>query len=173
MTAARQGPLHDLRVVEPAGLGPAPFCAMLLADLGADVIRIDRPGGGVAVAFDALRRGRLSVALDLKRDGGAEVVLRLVEQADALLEGFRLGVMSRFGLGPDVCLARNERLVYGRMTGWEGKTVRRPRGPATTSTTSRSPAPSARSGGGASRRCRRSTSSATSAAAASSSPSGS
>jgi alpha-methylacyl-CoA racemase len=129
VTAARQGPLHDLRVVELAGLGPAPFCAMLLADLGADVIRIDRPGGGVAVAFDAaLRRGRPSVALDLKRDGAAEVVLRLVEQADALLEGFRPGVMERFGLGPDACLARNERLVYGRMTGWgqEGPLAPRP-----------------------------------------------
>jgi alpha-methylacyl-CoA racemase len=127
--AARQGPLHDLRVVELAGLGPAPFCAMLLADLGADVIRIDRPGGGVAVAFDAaLRRGRPSVALDLKRDGAAEVVLGLVEQADALLEGFRPGVMERFGLGPDACLARNERLVYGRMTGWgqEGPLAPRP-----------------------------------------------
>ena len=129
MTAARQGPLRELRVVELAGLGPAPFCAMLLADLGADVIRIDRPGGRVAVAFDAaLRRGRPSVALDLKRDGAAEVVLRLVEQADALLEGFRPGVMERFGLGPDACLARNERLVYGRMTGWgqEGPLAPRP-----------------------------------------------
>ena len=116
---ARQGPLRDLRVVELAGLGPTPFAAMVLADLGADVIRIDRPPSAGTTTLDAaLRRGRPSVALDLKRDGAAEVVLRLVEQADALIEGFRPGTTERLGLGPDVCRARNPRLVYGRMTGW-------------------------------------------------------
>ncbi len=115
----RRGPLRDLRVVELGGIGPAPFGAMLLADLGADVVRIDRPGAGAFDAFaGAVGRGRPSVALDLKHPGAAEVVLRLVERADALIEGFRPGVMERLGLGPDVCLARNERLVYGRMTGW-------------------------------------------------------
>jgi len=119
VSATRQGPLRDLRVVELAGLGPAPFAAMLLADLGADVVRIDRPGGNALRGFgDALDRGRPSVALDLKHPDAAEVVLRLVERADALIEGFRPGVMERLGLGPEACLARNERLVYGRMTGW-------------------------------------------------------
>jgi len=116
---ARQGPLADLRVVELAGIGAAPFGAMLLADLGADVIRIDRPPAGDPHPLsEVLGRGRPSVALDLKRDEGVEVVLRLVERADALVEGFRPGVTERLGLGPDACLARNERLVYGRMTGW-------------------------------------------------------
>jgi alpha-methylacyl-CoA racemase len=119
VSGERQGPLRDLRVVELAGLAPVPFGAMLLADLGADVVRIDRP---TARDFEpltaALGRGRRSVALDLKRDGAAEVVLRLVERADALVEGFRPGVMERLGLGPDVCLVRNERLVYARLTGW-------------------------------------------------------
>jgi alpha-methylacyl-CoA racemase len=121
VTAERTGPLADLRVVELAGIGPCPFAAMVLADLGADVVRIDRPPSppDAADAFaGALRRGRPSVALDLKRDGSAEVVLRLVERADALIEGFRPGVMERLGLGPDICLERNERLVYGRVTGW-------------------------------------------------------
>ena len=115
----RQGPLRDLRVVELAGLAPVPFGAMLLADLGADVLRIDRPSASGFEAFTAaLGRGRRSVALDLKHDGAADVVLRLVERADALIEGFRPGVMERLGLGPDACLGRNERLVYARMTGW-------------------------------------------------------
>jgi alpha-methylacyl-CoA racemase len=121
VAATRRGPLADLRVVELAGIGPCPFAAMVLADLGADVVRIDRPPSppDAADAFaGALGRGRPSVALDLKRGGAAEVVLRLVERADALVEGFRPGVMERLGLGPDVCLARNERLVYGRITGW-------------------------------------------------------
>jgi alpha-methylacyl-CoA racemase len=116
------GPLAGLRIVEIAGIGPGPFCAMVLADLGADVISVDRlplgapaPGGA---AFDLLRRGRRSVAVDLKHDQGAEVVLRLVEAAHALLEGFRPGVAERLGIGPAECLARNPRLVYGRMTGW-------------------------------------------------------
>ena len=115
----RRGPLHDLRVVELAGIGAAPFGAMLLADLGADVIRIDRPPSGDAHPLsEVLGRGRRSVALDLKHESAVEVVLRLVDRADALIEGFRPGVMERLGLGPDVCLTRNEKLVYGRMTGW-------------------------------------------------------
>jgi alpha-methylacyl-CoA racemase len=116
------GPLAGVRVVELAGIGPAPFCAMLLADLGADVVRIDRTSdaGGEPSSrrFDVLARGRRSVALDLKAAAGPEVVLRLVEQADALIEGFRPGVAERLGVGPAPCLARNRRLVYGRMTGW-------------------------------------------------------
>lgn len=118
VSAERQGPLRDLRIVELAGVGAAPFAAMLLADLGADVIRIDRPPAEGLHLDDRLGRGRPSVALDLKHAGTAEVVLRLVEQADALVEGFRPGVMERLGLGPDACRARNPRLVYGRMTGW-------------------------------------------------------
>jgi alpha-methylacyl-CoA racemase len=117
------GPLSGLRIVEMVGLGPAPFGAMLLADMGAEVIRIDRPGGGevmkmVAPRFDTMARGRRSVAVDLKKPGAAELVLELVGKADAILEGFRPGVMERLGLGPDVCLAGNPRLVYGRMTGY-------------------------------------------------------
>ena len=116
------GPLAGVRVVEVAGIGPGPFCAMLLADLGAEVVRVDRTAAVGAdpdgARFDVLSRGRRSVAVDLKHDGGAEVVLRLVEQADALLEGFRPGVAERLGVGPAACLARNRRLVYGRMTGW-------------------------------------------------------
>jgi alpha-methylacyl-CoA racemase len=117
------GPLRTLRVVEMAGLGPAPFCAMLLADLGADVVRIERPGGSAAASlveprYDLLNRGKRSAAIDLKAADGAAVALRLIERADVLLEGFRPGVMERLGLGPAVCLARNRRLVYGRMTGW-------------------------------------------------------
>jgi alpha-methylacyl-CoA racemase len=119
MSGERQGPLRDLHVVELAGMGAAPFAAMLLADLGADVIRIDRPlPAAPAFVEETLARGRPSVSLDLKRDGAAEVVLRLVARADALVEGFRPGVMERLGLGPEPCLARNPRLVYGRMTGW-------------------------------------------------------
>lgn len=116
------GPLDGLRVIEVAGLGPGPFCAMVLADLGADVVRIDRAGAAGAAPgnarFDVLGRGKRSVAVDLKAEGGADLVLRLVEGADALLEGFRPGVAERLGIGPDHCLARNRRLVYGRMTGW-------------------------------------------------------
>ncbi|HVS85434.1 MAG TPA: CaiB/BaiF CoA-transferase family protein [Gaiellaceae bacterium] len=117
-TPARSGPLHDLRVVELAGIGPAPFCAMVLADLGATVLRVERPGDTAELGGVALLRGRASVALDLKSAAGVEAVLSLLETADALVEGFRPGVMERLGLGPDVCLARNPRLVYGRMTGW-------------------------------------------------------
>jgi len=116
------GPLAGVRVVELAGIGPGPFCGMLLADLGADVVLVDRKGGslpfGASPAFDLTRRGKRSIAVDLKQAGAAEVVLRLVERADALLEGFRPGVMERLGLGPEACLARNPRLVYGRLTGW-------------------------------------------------------
>ncbi|MBK4738715.1 CaiB/BaiF CoA transferase family protein [Noviherbaspirillum pedocola] len=116
------GPLSGLKVIEMVGLGPAPFCAMLLADMGAEVIRIDRPRKGFSgqdeARFEILARGRRSLALDLKKPGAAEAVLDLVEQADALIEGFRPGVMERLGLGPDACQARNPRLVYGRMTGW-------------------------------------------------------
>lgn len=113
------GPLNGLTVVEMAGIGPGPFCAMMLADMGADVIRIDRltPGflGGGGTLID---RGRRTIALDIKKPGATDIVLRLLDKADALLEGFRPGVMERLGLGPDECLARNPRLVYGRMTGW-------------------------------------------------------
>ena len=119
------GPLHGLRVVELAGIGPAPFAAMMLADMGAEVLRIDRVDAvGAPDAYFArpelnlLDRGRRSVAVDLKTPEGREVVLRLAAGADALIEGFRPGVAERLGLGPDACLARNPRLVYGRMTGW-------------------------------------------------------
>lgn len=117
-----RGPLAGLRVVEIAGIGPGPFAAMLLADLGADVLRVDRVApGGLAVLpqdKDLLARGRRSVAVDLKHPEGVGVLLDLVERADVLVEGFRPGVAERLGFGPDVCLARNPRLVYGRMTGW-------------------------------------------------------
>jgi alpha-methylacyl-CoA racemase len=117
------GPLAGITVVEIAGIGPGPFCGMMLADLGADVIRVDRAGsvqGGdpERPPADLLARGRRSVGVDLKSPDGVEVVLSLVERADALFEGFRPGVAERLGIGPDECLARNPRLVYGRMTGW-------------------------------------------------------
>ena len=115
------GPLTGLRVVELAGIGPGPFAAMLLADMGADVVRVDRPGGnvlGLPPGTDILARGRRSVVVDLKVPAGVETVLRLVERADVLLEGFRPGVTERLGLGPADCAARNPRLVYARMTGW-------------------------------------------------------
>ena len=109
-------------MVELAGLGPAPYACMLLADLGAEVLRVDRPGPGglpaAAAAADVTGRGRRSVAVDLKAPGAAEVVLRLVESADVLVEGLRPGVAERLGVGPDACRGRNPRLVYGRMTGW-------------------------------------------------------
>ena len=114
----RTGPLAGVTIVEFQGLGPGPFCAMMLADLGADVIRIDRAGKAAWNAGDALGRGRRSVAVDLKAPGAAELVLRIIARADALVEGFRPGVMERLGLGPDACLKANPRLVYGRMTGW-------------------------------------------------------
>ncbi|WP_447749304.1 CaiB/BaiF CoA transferase family protein [Pseudomonas nicosulfuronedens] len=114
------GPLTGLKVIEMVGLGPAPFCAMLLADMGAEVIRVQRPGQalGERARFDVLGRGRRSIALDLRRSEGVETLLQLVEGADALIEGFRPGVMERLGLGPEQCQQRNPKLVYGRMTGW-------------------------------------------------------
>jgi len=121
--ATATGPLAGIRVIELAGIGPGPFCAMALADMGADIVRVDRaaavsdtaPTAPSRAVFD---RGRRSVGVDLKHPDGLEAVLRLVEHADALIEGFRPGVMERLGLGPDPCAARNPRLVYGRMTGW-------------------------------------------------------
>jgi alpha-methylacyl-CoA racemase len=115
------GPLDGVRVVELAGIGPAPFAGMLLADLGAEVVRVDRPGGtagAVDAAHRILGRGRRSVAVNLRDPAGAGVVLRLVAGADVLIEGYRPGVAERLGLGPDACLAVNPRLVYGRITGW-------------------------------------------------------
>ncbi len=112
------GPLSGLKVLEFAGIGPGPFCGMLLSDLGADVVRIDRKGGGRGAATDITSRGRKSVALDLKSPAAVEACLKLMETADAVFEGFRPGVMERLGLGPDVALARNPKLVFGRMTGW-------------------------------------------------------
>ena len=117
------GPLAGVRVIEIAGIGPGPFAAMMLADMGADVVRIDRAqkvsGGDPAnPPLDLLGRGRRSVGVDLKHPEGAGVVLRLMDRADVLIEGFRPGVMERLGIGPEECMARNPRLVYGRMTGW-------------------------------------------------------
>jgi len=124
------GPLQGVKIVELAGIGPAPFCAMLLSDMGAEVIRLDRAAnvghddsrvGGPPdeeYRFNLLARGRRNIAIDLKNKTGAETALRLIDRADALIEGFRPGVMERLGLGPDICLARNKKLVYGRMTGW-------------------------------------------------------
>jgi alpha-methylacyl-CoA racemase len=114
----RQGPLTSLKIVEFAGIGPGPFCGMLLSDLGADVVRIDRKGGRGGAHTDITSRGRRSVALDLKSPAAVEACLKLIETADVLFEGFRPGVMERLGLGPDVALKRNPKLVYGRMTGW-------------------------------------------------------
>jgi alpha-methylacyl-CoA racemase len=116
----RAGPLSSIRIVELAGIGPGPFCAMVLADLGAEVVRVDRASaaGRPPEGADVVNRSRPSLALDLKHPDGAGVVLRLVERADALIEGFRPGVAERLGVGPEECLARNPRLVYGRMTGW-------------------------------------------------------
>jgi alpha-methylacyl-CoA racemase len=113
------GPLDGVRIVELAGIGPAPFAAMVLADLGADIVRVDRAGGGSGFArMDVMNRGRRSVAVDLKHPDGVEVVLRLAAGSDVLIEGFRPGVAERLGVGPEPCLERNPRLVYGRMTGW-------------------------------------------------------
>jgi len=117
------GPLEGIRVIEVAGIGPGPFCAMMLADMGAEVLRVDRAGsvrGGDPdrPPMDVLNRGRRSIGVDLKHADGVETVLRLAEGADALIEGFRPGVAERLGIGPEACLARNPGLVYGRMTGW-------------------------------------------------------
>ncbi|MET8171440.1 CaiB/BaiF CoA transferase family protein [Streptomyces clavifer] len=116
-----RGPLAGVRVVELAGIGPGPFAAMLLADLGADVVRVDRPGGaglGIDPAYDLTNRNKRSVLVDLKAEGGADTVLDLVRRADVLIEGYRPGVAERLGVGPAACLERNPQLVYGRMTGW-------------------------------------------------------
>jgi alpha-methylacyl-CoA racemase len=121
--ALAMGPLAGIKAIEFAGVGPGPFCGMLLSDMGADVIRIDRAdavgtAAGEMARRDLLNRGRRSIAVDLKQPAAVELVLKLIDSADALFEGFRPGVMERLGLGPDVCHARNSRLVYGRMTGW-------------------------------------------------------
>ena len=118
-----QGPLAGVRIVELGGIGPGPFCCMLLSDLGAEVVRIDRPpgfdgGAPVDERFNLLHRGRRSLALDLKKKEAVAAILKLVAKADALVEGFRPGVAERLGLGPADCLGVNLRLVYGRMTGW-------------------------------------------------------
>ncbi|MFH9011509.1 CaiB/BaiF CoA transferase family protein [Streptomyces sp. NPDC017943] len=133
MTTARtpgHGPLTGVRVVELAGIGPGPFAAMLLADLGADVVRVDRPGGpglGIDPAYDVTNRNKRSVVVDLKSPDGAGRVLDLAARADVLIEGYRPGVAERLGVGPEPCHARNPRLVYGRMTGWgqDGPLARR------------------------------------------------
>ncbi len=115
------GPLDGVRVIEMGGIGPGPFAAMMLADMGAEVLRVDRrnaPWQDGDPRFQVLHRGRRSVMLDLKKPEGREAILRLAERADALIEGFRPGVMENLGLGPEPCLGRNPRLVYGRVTGW-------------------------------------------------------
>src|SRR5438132_1164634 len=117
------GPLSGVKIVELAGIGPGPFAGMLLSDMGADIVRVDRAQQVNPATFDKpnlepMYRGRRSIGVDLKNPEGVELVLDLVEDADALIEGFRPGVTERLGLGPDVCLARNPRLAYGRLTGW-------------------------------------------------------
>jgi alpha-methylacyl-CoA racemase len=113
------GPLEGVKVLEIAGIGPGPFCGMMLADMGAEILRVDKKNvPGLSGKFDVLGRGRRSVTVDLKKPEGVDTVLRLAERADVLMEGYRPGVMERLGLGPEVCLARNPKLVYARMTGW-------------------------------------------------------
>jgi len=112
------GPLSGFRIIELAGIGPGPFCGMMLSDMGAEVIRVDRLGGSAGRTQDVLARNRRSLAVDLKKPEGVETVLRLAESADGLYEGFRPGVTERLGLGPEDCMGRNPKLVYGRMTGW-------------------------------------------------------
>src|SRR5262245_7344450 len=116
------GPLAGVKIVELAGIGPGPFAAMMLADMGADVIRLERPPATPpapdSISPDVLNRGRPSVGVNLKHPDAVALTLELIASADGLLEGFRPGVMERLGLGPEVCLAKNPRLVYGRMTGW-------------------------------------------------------
>lgn len=120
----RAGPLSGVRIIEMAGIGPAPMCGMLLADLGAEILRIDRPQAAADLGIkrpletNFILRGRQTIRVDLKRPEGIELALALVERSDALIEGFRPGVMERLGLGPEPCLMRNPRLVYGRVTGW-------------------------------------------------------
>ena len=113
------GPLKGIKIIEMAGIGPGPFFGMVLADLGAEVIRIDRASAaGTGSREEPANRGKKSIAVDLKSEKGVEIVLKLVENSDAIFEGFRPGVMERLGLGPEICQARNEKIVYGRMTGW-------------------------------------------------------
>src|SRR4051794_28270808 len=117
------GPLAGVKIVEFAGIGPAPMAGMMLADMGATVLRIDRAGPSdlgvpVAEAFDFTKRSRATIGIDLKKKASVALALRLIDGADALIEGFRPGVMERLGLGPDICLKRNPRLAYGRVTGW-------------------------------------------------------
>jgi len=120
MTSEKTGPLSGVRIVEMGGIGPGPFAAMLLADMGADILRLSRPSGGLSLGagHDPTLRGRASITIDTKSDEGREAVLLLCEKADALMEGYRPGVMERMGLGPSDVHARNPRLVYGRMTGY-------------------------------------------------------
>ena len=115
MSQSATGPLKGKRIIELAGLGPAPYCGQLLADLGAEVILIDRPN---AIRLPVENRGKKSIAIDLRKPESAQIVLKLIEDADALIEGLRPGVTERLGIGPEACQARNPRLVYGRMTGW-------------------------------------------------------
>ena len=117
------GPLQGLTIIEIAGIGPGPFAAMSLADMGAEVIRVERPGGSMFAnaqnpKLDFLNRNKRCISINMKEADGVETILQMVEQADALLEGNRPGVMERLGLGPEQCMARNSKLVYGRMTGW-------------------------------------------------------
>jgi alpha-methylacyl-CoA racemase len=114
------GPLQGVKIIEVGGIGPGPFCGMMLSDMGADVVRVERKGQGAVrePKYDVLTRNRRSIAVDLRKAEGVAAVLKMVEQVDALQEGFRPGVMEKLGLGPEVCLQRNPRLVYGRMTGW-------------------------------------------------------
>jgi alpha-methylacyl-CoA racemase len=120
MSLELSGPLAGLRIIEIGGIGPGPFCAMMLADMGAEVIRVNRAAGATPdlAELPFLARGRRSIALDLKTKAGLAALLKLVEKADGLIEGFRPGVTERLGFGPDVCLERNPAIVYGRMTGW-------------------------------------------------------
>ena len=115
------GPLQGMKIVEVGGIGPGPFCAQMLSDMGADIVRVDRKGidkGLIDNKFNLLHRNRRSIGVDLKKPEGIETVLKLIEQADALIEGFRPGIMEKLGLGPDICHKRNPKLIFGRMTGW-------------------------------------------------------
>ncbi|MCX6537151.1 MAG: CaiB/BaiF CoA-transferase family protein, partial [Actinobacteria bacterium] len=123
MNNPSRGPLAGYKIIEIAGIGPGPFAAMMLSDMGAEVVRVERVqavrDATVSSAhWDVMLRGRKNIAVDLKHPDGIETLLKLVESADALIEGFRPGVMERLGIGPEVCLARNRKLVFGRMTGW-------------------------------------------------------
>ena len=121
MSSASRGPLAGYKIIEIAGIGPGPFAAMMLSDMGAEVVRVERVQAvrdSASANWDVMQRGRKNVAIDLKHADGVDALLQLVDRADALIEGFRPGVMERLGVGPDVCLARNKKLVFGRMTGW-------------------------------------------------------